>query len=71
MKNSNVYKILLNKNIRKSICSCGLSNKMPYCDNTHKTFNEKSTCTYKSIKITSNKDVQIVVKSSKWKINEN
>ena len=71
MKNSNVYKILLKKNIRKSICSCGLSNKIPYCDNAHRAFNEKSNCTYKSIKITSDKDVDIVVKSSKWKINEN
>ena len=70
MENSNIYKILLNKNIRKSICSCGLSNKMPYCDNAHRAFNEKNNCTYKSIKVTSDKDVEIVIESSKWKINE-
>ena len=70
MENSNIYKILLKKNIRKSICSCGLSNKMPYCDNAHRAFNEKNNCTYKSIKVTSDKDVKIILKSSKWKINE-
>jgi len=70
MENSNIYKILLKKNIRKSICSCGLSNKMPYCDNAHRAFNEKNNCTYKSIKVISDKDVKIVLESSKWEINE-
>ena len=71
MENNNVYKVILKKNIRKSICSCGLSNKMPYCDNTHRTFNKKNNCNYKSVTITSDKDVEIVVKSTKWKKNEN
>ena len=71
MENNNIYKVILKKNIRKSICSCGLSNKIPYCDNTHRIFNEKNNCTYKSIKITSDKDVEVVIASSKWKINEN
>ena len=43
---------------------------MPYCDNAHRAFNEKNNCTYKSIKVTSDKDVEIVIESSKWKINE-
>ena len=42
MENNNIYKVILKKNIRKSICSCGLSNKIPYCDNTHRTFNKKN-----------------------------
>ncbi len=49
-----------------SICSCGLSLTLPYCDNTHREFNTINNTNYKSIKITPDKDVIIEVSSSNW-----
>ena len=34
-----------------SICSCGLSNVLPFCDNTHREFNADNATEYKSVKI--------------------
>ena len=39
------------KNVKYSICSCGLSKKIPYCDNAHREFNLENSTQYKSIKI--------------------
>ena len=36
-----------------SICSCGLSKILPYCDNTHRDYNAKNATEYKSLKIIS------------------
>ena len=49
-----------------SICSCGFSRTLPYCDNTHREFNAKNETEYKSVKITSEKDTTIQVTSSRW-----
>ena len=62
----NYYKILTKKDKQYSICSCGLSKKLPYCDNTHRKVNkEKGTC-YKSIKIKLNKDNILNIRCSNW-----
>ena len=49
-----------------SICSCGLSNVLPFCDNTHREHNSTHETDYKSVKITPKKDTLIRVTSSRW-----
>ena len=49
-----------------SICSCGFSNSLPYCDNTHREFNVEYGTEYKSLKITPDNDTIIQVTSSRW-----
>ena len=38
-----------------SICSCGLSKIIPFCDNAHRVHNCKYNTNYKSVKIISEK----------------
>ena len=59
-------KIKLQKGIKYSICSCGLSNTLPYCDNEHRKYNKKHGTHYKSVKITSTKNTVADVTSSCW-----
>ena len=51
---------------RYSICSCGLSDSLPFCDNTHREFNAENGTEYKSVKITPDKDTIIQLASSRW-----
>ena len=50
-----------------SICSCGLSGSLPFCDNTHREFNSANGIEYKSVKIISEKDTIIELTSSRWR----
>ena len=60
-------KIKLKAGKKYSICSCGLSGSLPYCDNTHREFNATNNMEYKSVKITPDRDTLIQVTSNKWK----
>ena len=59
-------KIKLKAGKKYSICSCGLSNSLPFCDNTHREFNAANNMDYKSVKITPEKETIIKVTSSRW-----
>ena len=63
-------KIKLSSGKKNSICSCGLSKDLPYCDNAHRQFNAENGTNYKSVKITPNSDVTINITSSTWDIAE-
>tara|TARA_B100001029_G_C15056733_1_gene454956 strand:- start:645 stop:851 length:207 start_codon:yes stop_codon:yes gene_type:complete len=56
----------LKKGVQYSVCSCGLSKIMPFCDNAHREYNKRFSTDYKSIKIISDKDTTIKVSCSHW-----
>ena len=62
-------KIKLKAGKKYSICSCGFSNSLPYCDNRHREFNAENGTEYKSMKITPDNDTIIQVTSIRWKLN--
>ena len=51
---------------RYKICSCGLSQALPFCDNAHREFNATNNTEYKSLKITPDSDTMIEVTSKCW-----
>ena len=53
---------------RYKICSCGVSQILPFCDNAHREHNEKNGTNYKSVKITAEETVNIDVNSATWNI---
>ena len=55
---------------RYKICSCGLSQIVPFCDNAHREFNDRNNTEYKSVKITPDSDTIIEVTSNRWKSNK-
>jgi len=59
-------KLTLKKNIKYSMCSCGLSNKIPYCDNNHREYNKKNNTSYKSVKVLIKEDSVVDIKCSNW-----
>ena len=59
-------KVILKAGQRYSICSCGYSKIMPFCDNAHRSFNLEKGTDYKSIKITPERDTTLEVTSSRW-----
>ena len=62
--------IKLKSGKKYSICSCGLSKSLPFCDNKHREFNTDNGTEYKSVKITPNNDTTIIVNSSRWNNSE-
>ncbi len=59
--------VKLYKGRKYSICSCGLSKNLPFCDNEHRSYNEKNQTNYKSVKIIAEETVMININSSAWK----
>ena len=61
-----MYKLKLKKNVRYSMCSCGKSKKLPYCDNMHRIFNKNENSNFKSIKILTEVDTNVSLSCKKW-----
>ena len=49
-KTGDAIKINLKAKKKYSLCACGKSNSLPYCDNKHRAINDKKGTNYKSIK---------------------
>lgn len=64
-------KLKIKCNQKYSICSCGVSNIMPLCDNSHREYNKKNYTKYKSIKIIPNCDTTLDINSSLWEKSDN
>ena len=67
MSQSKIIKI--KKNVKYSICSCGKSDKLPYCDNNHIEYDAANSCSYKSVKIyllDDNPDNTLKIICSNW-----
>ena len=64
MRKKNRLKI--KKDVKYSICTCGFSKKLPFCDNEHRIYNEKNNTVFKSMKIKSSKNTSIDFSSSNW-----
>ena len=58
--------IKVKKGVKYSICSCGKSKKLPYCDNEHREYNVKKNCSYKSVKVYFLDDDSLKIMCSNW-----
>ena len=67
MKTPEEFKSLkLLKGRQYSICSCGISMRLPFCDGGHKILNAKTGSNYKSIKIIASQDTDLNLCSQNW-----
>ncbi len=64
---SALVRLNLKKDKKYSICTCGVSKSMPYCDNQHRILNDEKGTAFKSLKITVDKEVNVTLDSSTWK----
>ena len=53
-----------------SICSCGHSKSLPFCDNAHRQFNANNGTQYKSVKIILDENINVEVTSSNWELHK-
>jgi CDGSH iron-sulfur domain-containing protein 3 len=60
--------IKLQKDKKYSICCCGLSKTLPFCDHAHREYNQKNGTNYKSVKIIADETVTVNMDSSTWNI---
>lgn len=65
-KENKAITIKLKVGEKASICTCGKSKNLPFCDNEHRKVNEENRTSYKSLKITPRQDIEIMVFSSNW-----
>ena len=62
--------IKLYKGKKYSICSCGFSENLPFCDNEHRPYNEKNGTNYKSVKIIAEENIVLNINSSTWNLSQ-
>ena len=60
------HKITIKKGETCKICTCGKSQIMPICDDTHRVYNEQNNKNFKSLKITPEEDIVLDLTSSTW-----
>ena len=60
-------KVVMKKGRRYKLCTCGKSNILPFCDDSHRQLNEEKGTSYKSLKIFPKEDTTIHVTSKNWK----
>ena len=58
--------IKLKSDEKCSICTCGKSKNLPYCDNEHRNLNEEKRTSYKSLKIIPKSDIKLELYCSNW-----
>ncbi len=59
-------KICLKASEKYSICTCGKSKNLPFCDNEHRKINEEKGTSYKSLKIIPKQDAELELSCSNW-----
>jgi CDGSH-type Zn-finger protein len=69
-KPKNAVKVKLIKKKKYSFCTCGKSDTMPYCDNSHRLLNEEKGTDYKSLKVFPDEDTTMWISSSIWENTE-
>ena len=69
-KPENAVKLKLKANKKYSLCTCGKSDTLPYCDNNHRIFNDENGTNFKSLKVIPEEDTIILVSSSTWENTE-
>ena len=65
-KENKAITIKLKAGEKLSICTCGKSKNIPFCDNEHRKVNEENGTNYKPLKIMPKQDTEIMVYSSNW-----
>jgi len=58
--------IVLEEGRTYSICTCGASKNLPFCDAAHKALNEREGTCYKSLKIVAQEKARVKVMSANW-----
>lgn len=58
--------ITLEAKKKYSFCTCGKSKKLPYCDESHKSWNEAQKTCYASFKLWPQEKTTITVASKNW-----
>jgi len=69
-KLKNAVKLNLKSNKKYSFCTCGKSDRLPFCDNKHREINEEKKTNYKSLKVYPEKDITLMISSSTWENKE-
>ena len=59
-------KLELQKGKKYSICTCGHSKSIPFCDDSHRKINEERGTCYKSLKIRPEADTTLYIDSANW-----